>query len=225
MIDASYKHTFAVVIFFCSSFASDFVFAEEFQWGFSVGDTYDVTLDHSTRAKTKVGDFSASQLSRYQLVTQWNVIEVDDQGSATIEKTVQAIDFALKSDSPAALNIAADTNAGTSSGKTFTGMVGSTLLKHLQTLIGKKLLMRMTQTGSTETLPMPRETKAAIDAFPETDYVLQMFDISSVAESETSYFPSLPTKSIEPGETWGRESDANVNANEAFVTQFKYVGK
>ena len=86
--------------------------------------------------------------------------------------------------------------------------------------------MRMTQTGKHRNAADAKpETKAAIDAFPETDYVLQMFDISSVSESETSYFPSLPTRSIEPGETWGRQSDANVNANEAFVTQFKYVGK
>ena len=225
MFKASYKQTITIVAFLSSILAFNFAEAEEFQWGFGSGDTYGVTLNHSTTGKTQVGDFSATQVSRYQLRTQWNVLEVDYEGSATVEKTIQSIFFALESDSPAALNIAADTQAGTSSGKTFTGMEGSTLLEHLRSLVGKKLLMRITPTGKIETLPLPPETRATIDAFPATDYVLQMFDISSVAESETSYFPSLPAKSIEPGETWGRESDANVDATEAFITQFKYVGK
>ncbi|MGB7326762.1 MAG: hypothetical protein WBD31_17940 [Rubripirellula sp.] len=199
--------------------------AHEWEWNLKTGDQFAVTIQHETASDTVVGEFQAKQTNRYKLATSWIVKSVDDQRVATIEKTIDSIQFFVDSVSPIPMSVALDTASGTASGKTFTGTEGTTYLKHMQTLVGKTLEMEMKPNGETKTLPNPAATQAAIDAFPKSDYVLQMFHVNAVAESETAYFPTLPTKILAPSESWQRESDQDVNENEAFVTTFKYVGK
>ncbi|TWU48841.1 hypothetical protein Poly51_47450 [Rubripirellula tenax] len=208
-----------------AGFTGDAALAGELEWDLKVGDQFDVSLVHSTVSESVVGEFKADQTYRYQLGTTWTVTDVDDQRTATIEKQVRSIQLKIVSVSPIPMQIEVDTAKSTASGKTFSGTEGETLLKHLQSLVGKTLHWKMKPNGETQALPIPQATQDAIDAFPESDYVLQMFDLSSIAESETSYVVVLPDHSPEPGETWTQESDLAVHENPAFVTLFRYVGE
>lgn len=209
----------------CISISCTDSFAKSWEWSLQTGDKFDVTLGHETVSTTAVGDYKAQQTYRYQLQTTWNIQGVDDIGIATIEKTVRSIRFEIESESPVAFDVKVDTATGAASGKTISGTTGATILTHMQSLVGKTALMKMRPNGETEALPMPAATQAIVDAFPKSDYTLQLFDIKSVAESETAYLVSFPAKEKSPGTTWRRESNRQVHANAAFVTEFTYVGE
>ncbi|MGB7344059.1 MAG: hypothetical protein WBD20_07585 [Pirellulaceae bacterium] len=220
-----FAYSFLVIaVFVGMTSVAEPLLAHQWQWKLKAGDKFDVTLDHSTVSDTEVGDFKAKQTNRYKLATTWVVKSVDDQQVATIEKTIESIQFSVDSKSPLPMSINVDTATGAASGKTMSGVEATTFLKHMQSLIGKTLRIEMKPNGETKTLPIPEETQAAIDAFPPTAYVLQTFPVNTAFDGETTYFVTLPAKMLEPSETWQQESGKAVHENEAFVTTQKYVG-
>lgn len=219
------RYHFAAIVFGWGMLLCGTSFANEWKWSFHEGDQFDVALNHSTDSKTSFGEQMIQQKYSYQLETTWKVKQVDESQLATIEKGIRSIRFQINSDSPVPFNIDVDTATGKASGKTISGTEGLTILKHLQTLVGKTLMMTMEPNGATQALPLPADTKAAIDAFPKSDYTLQMFDIKGIGESETSNFVKLPAAKHQAGTNWVRESDPDVHLNESFVTTFTYVGE
>lgn len=190
---------------------------QQLQWKLAKGDQFTVRLTQATEVAT-VGGFESKQDLLYKIGTDWKVIEIGADKVATVQITMKSI--RVKTDNSIATDFTVDIDTD---GKPPTTDRSKTFLKHMQSLLGKTLMMKITPTGKVTHLPLPAETKKTIDAFPKTDYVLQTFHIESIVHSMTAQFPEFPID-LAKGKSWETSRNPKTPTNESFTNTTTFEG-
>ena len=127
------------------------------QWDLDKGDKFVVTLVQNSNTRTQVDARITSIQSDNQIVMDWNVTSVDENGDMTIEQSLKSIKLSVGDPAVPAQAVKYDT-AGTNNEISKTSRK---LLEQVQPLIGLKFIVVMSKPGEIKTVTLPDETTEA----------------------------------------------------------------
>ena len=174
--------------------------SEPTSWKFAVGDRFEVTLNQTSSANTKVESRKTLIENATNLKMSWEVLNVA-KGIATIEQSILGISLDVNNPAIPAQAISFDTSASEDEAKEYSKS-SKALLKQIKPLIGLKFNVMMASTGEIKEVTLPPESTQVINQLPDTVRIRQLFSpegLTGILGASAIVFPEKP---IEADASW-----------------------
>ena len=179
------------------------------QWKFPVGRKLDIEMTQQMKNSQKIGeDVVTTDMSTTSYMT-WNVKEVDDTGTATIDSSIDRMTMSMKSPM-------GEFEIDSDSEEELDGMakvVGETLIG----MVGKPFGQTMNERGKVLTVDFPAE-------FEKATMIIGKGAMEKLVKNASPMFPEKP---VAIGESWNQETKTpmpNGMGEMKMVSTYTYTG-
>ncbi|WP_148619091.1 DUF6263 family protein [Mariniblastus fucicola] len=179
-------------------------------WKFSTGDSFTVQFEQSQKVQTRIDARDRTLESELILGVGWNVTKVADDGTATIEQTIDRI--RIKTGTPGA-GIKKLVDVDTASEERLRGF-SRDAIKELETLVGLKFVVVMTSAGEIVSVTPGPDVATVVGQLPETSALRRVFSGAAMGKLVSDSAFTLPGESVEQGESWSDETAIKMTAND-----------
>ncbi len=179
-------------------------------WKFEKGDELTVQFEQTQNVLTRIDVRDRVLDSELVLVVSWKVVDVADDGNATIEQTIDRI--RIKTGAPGD-EIKKVVDIDTASDTKLRG-VSRDVMKQVKTLVGLKFVVEMTPAGKIVTVTPGPKVAAVVGALPATSALGRIFTAAAMTKLVSDSTMVLPSNSVAKGESWNENSKITMVAND-----------
>jgi len=166
----------------------------------AAGDQFQVRLNQTSSADTKVGSRQTLIENATTLEMGWNVLKVV-KGTAVIEQSILGISLDVNNPAVPIQAVSFDTSASDEEAKEYS-KPSKALLKQIKPLIGLKFNVMMAESGEIKEVTLPPASAEIINQLPDTVRLRQLFSPQGLTEILGASAILFPEKAIESGGSW-----------------------
>lgn len=187
------------------------------QWSLKQGDQFTLELLQNTTSETSVDSRGAQINAQTTLQFDWNVTDIDKDGTATIEQSIASIKLSMGDPQVPKQAVSYDTQSTKKTNST-----SRELLKQAKSLLGLKSIVKMSRQGKTISVEIPDETTKQIDQLPEALGIKALFSKRGLAELMGASEVAFPTESNQ--KIWNVESNKPTSFGQFKQTRIYELG-
>lgn len=173
---------------------------ETLQWKLAPGNRFEVTLAQTTNATTSIDSREKTNNGSTTIIMDWNVIEIAENGDATIEQSLSAIRLTTGNPALPAQAVSYDTSSDQKISK-----LSKKLMGQVTPLIGMKFLVVMSPQGEIKEVILPEESTELLNRLPDTMQLRRLFSESGLKELQGASSIVLPNRHLDEGDSWSVE--------------------
>jgi hypothetical protein len=185
-------------------------------WKFAKGDALTVQFEQTQNVLTRIDVRDRVLDSELLLVVGWKVVDVADDGNATIEQTIDRI--RLKTGAPGD-EIKKVVDIDTASDTKLRG-VSRDVMKQVQLLVGLNFSIVISPAGEVVSMTPGANVAAAIKELPETSALRNVFSTKALTRLIGDSMFLLPSDAVEQGDSWDNDSKIAMTANDGSSLAF-----
>jgi hypothetical protein len=170
------------------------------RWKLAKDQALKVTCTQETEVETSINNKPRRATLDMAMEIDWLVGEVDGDGTATIEQSIQRVQ--LKTTAPDADPVAYDSASASKP----TG-AAKEIAANIAPLIGASFTVKMDARGDVREVTMSDETKKKIDDLPADNQLKPLLTKEGLANLFRLGGGILPEKAVKPGDTWPADQD------------------
>lgn len=174
--------------------------SQPMSWKLAAGDRFEVTLNQTSSANTKVESRKTLIENATTLEMSWDVLKVAG-GVATIEQSILGISLDVNNPAVPIQAISFDTSASEEDAKEYS-KPSKALLKQIKPLVGLKFNVMMASNGEIKEVTLTPESAEVINQLPDTVRIRQLFSPQGLTEILGASAILFPEKPIEAGASW-----------------------
>jgi hypothetical protein len=218
LINATKAALIALLISACVSLAN----AQESRqaklaWKFAAGDVFGVEFEQEQTVLTRIEERDRTLESLLILGVDWKVLNVADNGDATIEQTIKRI--RIKTGTVGA-ELKKVIDVDTASEDRLRG-ISRDAMKQIKPLIGLKFKLVMSPQGRVIELAAGEKVANVIAELPETSAIRNAFSPESLLRIIEDSSVVLSAKELNEGDTWEDVAEATMKANDGRTYSFE----
>jgi hypothetical protein len=170
------------------------------RWKFEAGKKFEIQVAQKTNLETEVDLAKQTLETATQLLSHWEVVEVDDSGTAKINMVIRSIKLDVimpVADGVRTLNV--DTSAGLADDADDWEKDAHA---NLSAVIGHTIALTVDARGGISEVALGAETKDALRQAPQSMQIRQLLSDEGLRELFASAMPLLPEKDVQANEPW-----------------------
>ena len=188
-------------------------------WKLEKGDQLELEFEQSQNVLTRIDARDRTLESALTLGVSWEVLDVADNGDATIEQTINRI--RLRTGTPGA-EVKKVVDLDTGSDERLRG-VSRDVMKQIKTLVGLKFTVVMSPNGKVVSVAAGENVAAVVAELPETSSLRRVFDVKAMSRLVSDSAMMMQYKPEKKDDKWTEKSELAMTANDGRAFTFERV--